>query len=154
MNAETRRLLLSGAILLSLLSLPMTWMTIHDPEVTGGFGGMLPLAGLSLDVTGLNGHVNFLVQTPLWFVVCVIAGASVMEWMHYGGVAKIPRPVVLMVGGAGLVWVGIAILTALGSGKASLGLGSILALAGAVLCLSSVMNPGSQDSDRTSPGAG
>ncbi|GAB5439756.1 MAG: hypothetical protein Fues2KO_01050 [Fuerstiella sp.] len=144
MNLQNRRLLLAGAVVLGLLSLPMTWMTIHNAQISGG---MFSMPGMSLDVTGLNGHVTLLVKTPLWFVVSVIVAAAVAQWMHFTGTITVPRPLAAVLSIAGLGWVGLAIVISLASSQASLGLGALIALAAAVMTLISVIKWGDSTND-------
>ncbi len=126
---------LSAAIVCGLLSVPLTWMTIRNPELPGGFGGMFPAAfsGMSIDVTGLNGSITVLFKTPIWFVMCVAIAASALQLLSQSGTFAIPRIAQWSIAVLALIWVGVAILTGLASSKATLGIGALLGLASAVI---------------------
>jgi hypothetical protein len=144
------------AIVCGLLSLPMTWMTVTGATMQGPFGQSLgsPFGGMTINVTGINGSLTFLVKTPIWFIVGVAIAANALQLMRNTKVFAVP-PVaewVTAIGGVG--WVVIAILSAVGSAKATLGIGAILGLVcagGALLCLVIKSPPVEQSSD---PGSG
>ena len=83
MKQQHKNSLLALAIFCGLLSLPMTWLTIRDAQIQSGFGEMFNSAfgGITIDVTGLNGHLTFLVKTPIWFIVLLAIAASSLQLM-------------------------------------------------------------------------
>lgn len=87
MDTKQQNTLLVGAVLAGLLSLPMTWLTIHNvqPSFGNGLGGLFSseFPRMSLDVNGLNGHLTLLIKSPIWFVVAIAIGASVLQLMKH-----------------------------------------------------------------------
>jgi len=47
--------------------------------------------GMTIDVTGLNGHVTFLFKTPIWFIVCVAIAANALQLMGNSKTFAIPK---------------------------------------------------------------
>lgn len=135
MTQPQKNTALALAIVAGLISLPLTWMTIHGATIEGGLGDMFHSAfgGLSIDVTGLNGHVTLLFKTPIWFIVGVAIAASALQLMHNSRMFAIPRFAEWLTSIVAVAWVALAIMVALLSGKASLGIGSLLGLASAVI---------------------
>lgn len=123
------------AMIAGLISLPMTWMTIQQVEWQGGFGPAFipPFGGMKFDVTGLNGSVTFLVKTPIWFIVGVAISASLLQLMQESQTFAVPKFAIWMTPLLAVGWVLIVITLALFSGKATLGLGSLLGLFAAVV---------------------
>ena len=121
----------------------MTWMTIHGAQIQGGFGDMFnsTFGGMTIAVTGLNGHLTFLVKTPIWFIVLVAIAASVLQLMRGSKTFAIPRAAEWGVASLAVGWIGIAIVIALFSGKASLGIGALLGLTSAVVPLAMLLAP-------------
>lgn len=151
MKQPHKNSLLALAIVSGLLSLPTTWMTIHGAQFQGGFGNMRdpafgemfnPVFGqMKIDVTGLNGHFTFLVETPIWFITLVAIAASIVQLMRGSKIFAIPAAVEWSIACVAVGWVGLAIITALFSGKASLGIGSILGLFSAATPLAVLFVP-------------
>ena len=142
---DKKSVFLIGAVLAALLSLPMTWMTLRGAQLQGGPGMMFNSAfgGLTIDVTGLNGYVTFLVKTPIWFIVCVSAAASTLQLLRRQKKVDIPAGLEWGTAVLAVIWVGIAVCVALFSGQASLGLGAILGVISAgvpLACLISSLN--------------
>ena len=151
MTQSQKNTALAIAIVAGLISLPLTWMTIRGATIQGGLGEMFNsmLGGMTIDVTGLNGHVTFLFKTPIWFIVGVAIAASVLQLMHNFEMFAISRIVEWLTSIVAVAWVLIAIIIALFSGQASLGIGSLLGLASSVIpvvCLA-IPTPRKQESD-------
>ncbi len=93
MNQQTKNTMLVVAILAGLLSLPTTWMTIRNAQFQGGMGEMFNTAfnNMTIDVTGLNGHVTFLVKTPIWLIVVLAIAASAMQLMQASQAFAVPQ---------------------------------------------------------------
>src|SRR5262245_37985838 len=132
MNEKQKNTLLAAGIVSGVVSLPMTWMTIHNAEMQmgGGLGNLFNSAfpGMTFDLTALNGHVTMLVKTPLWFVVGVAIAANVMQLMRSSAMFAISRTALWIVAIVAALWITIPILLALSSGKATLGIGWLLGL--------------------------
>lgn len=143
MKQQHKNSLLALAIGCGLLSLPMTWMTIRGAQIQGGFGELFNSAfgGMTIDVTGLNGHITFLVKTPIWFIVLLAIAASVLQLVKESKMFAIPRAGAWGVACLAVVWVGIAIVMALSSGKASLGIGALLGLTSAAIPMAMLLVP-------------
>ncbi|GIX01047.1 MAG: hypothetical protein KatS3mg111_4379 [Pirellulaceae bacterium] len=121
-------------IVAAVLSLPLTWMTIQNAQIQGGFGNMFnSLGGMTINVTGLNGHLTFLIKTPIWFIVCVAISANVLQLMASSQSFAIPKVAQWATAIVATLWVGLAVLIAIGSGKATLGIGALLGFASAVI---------------------
>jgi hypothetical protein len=143
--------LLALAIVAGLLSLPMTWMTIRGAQILGGFGEMFNFAfdGMTIDVTGLNGHLTFLVKTPIWFIILVAIAASVVQLMRGSKTFAIPSAVEWGIACVAVAWVGLALVIALFSGKASLGIGALLGLFAAATPFAMLCLPSAAADDRS-----
>lgn len=147
MKQASKNTLLVVAIVAGLFSIPMTWMKLYNAQIQGGFGGGSfndLFAGMSINVTGLNGHVTALVETPIWFIVMVAIGASVLQLMSQSKNFAIPPTVEWGTAILAVIWVGIAIVSAIFSNEASLGIGALLGLACAATPLAMLMCPTEQ----------
>ncbi len=153
MNAKQKNSLLVAAIVSGLLSLPMTWLTIRNAQVSGGFGDLFaPFGGMSINVTALSGSITLLVKVPIWFVVCVSIAASAVQLMRGSDAFAIPKFVEWGLAVLGVVWTTIPLLLALGGGNATLAMGWILGLFCAVVPLLCLIVP-TQPGPASRPGA-
>jgi len=143
--------LLALAIVAGLLSLPMTWMTIRGAQIQGGFGEMFnsALGGMTFDVTGLNGHLTFLVKTPIWFIILVAIAASVVQLMRGSKTFAIPSAVEWGLACVAVAWVGFAFVVPLFSDQASFGMGALLGLFAAATPLAMLCLPTAEVEDRS-----
>jgi len=141
MDAKQERNALVAAIIAGVLSLPTTWITIHNAQPIfnfgspmNGFGGMFhsPFGGMNFDLTAFNGSVTFLIKTPLWFVVLVAISASVLQLMRRSNSFAIPPFALWSTALVGVIWTALPIGGIVLSGKASPGVGWLLGLASAV----------------------
>ncbi|WP_339748157.1 hypothetical protein [uncultured Rubinisphaera sp.] len=134
MTQPQKNTALAAAIVAALLSLPLTWMTIQNAEIQGGFGNMFNyLGGMTINVTGLNGNVTFLFKTPIWFIVCIAIGASVLQLMAGSKSFAIPRFAQWATAIIATTWIGLAVIIAISSDKATLGIGALLGLLSAII---------------------
>jgi hypothetical protein len=140
MTQQQKNTVLAFGIVAGLISLPMTWLTLRGATLEGGFGGFFSSSfpQVTIDVTAFNGSVTFFIKTPIWFVVGVAITANVLQLMHDSRKFAIPRPAEWLTAIFAVAWVCVAILTAMFSDKATLGIGALLGLSSAVapvLCL-------------------
>ena len=126
---------LVGAIVLAVVSLPLTWMSIQNAQLQGEFGALFGKAfrGISLDVTGLNGNITFLVETPIWFIICVVILASVLQLMNGSKTFAIPILAEWITAALAIGWTGLAVILGSISDEATLGMGAILGFFSAVI---------------------
>jgi len=126
-------------------------MTIRGAQFQSDNGGMLDSAfgGMTISVTGLNGHVTFLVKTPIWFISFVVISASVVQLMRGSKTFDIPTAVEWGVAVVAVAWVGIALVIALMSGQASFGIGALLGLFSAATPLAMLILPSATADDRS-----
>lgn len=150
MDIRQKNTLLVTAILAGLMSLPLTWMTIHNAQFQfGGMNGLNQMFGnelpaMSFDVTGLNGHVTMLIKAPLWFVVCVAIGAGVLQLIQHSRMFAVPMFAARGAAVIGLVWTMVPIVPAMLTGKGTPGIGWLLAMycaAVPVVCLAVPSHP-------------
>jgi hypothetical protein len=158
MDAKQRNTALVAAIIAGVLSLPMTWMTIHNAQATlnGPFPGGAAIFGsmfgpMTLDVSGLNGSVTLLVKAPLWFVICVAISSSVMQLMANSKAFAIPPIAAWGTAVLGVVWMSVPIALALFTGRITPGIGWLLGLLCAITPLACLMMTQSA-SQNTIPG--
>jgi hypothetical protein len=158
MNTRQRNTALVAAIAAGLASLPLTWMTIQNVSFQGGLGYSFNFlfGSMNLDVTALNGHVTLLVKTPLWFVVCIAIGASVVQLMKNSRSFEIPNMVEWIVAIVANIWTIVPMGMVVLSGKAGLGIGALLGLSCALtplVCLVMTDNkrPGDEQHYRDEP---
>lgn len=140
MTQPQKNTLRAIAIVAGLLSLPLTWMTLTGATMRGPFGESMgaPFGGMTINVTGLNGSLTFLVKTPIWFVIGLAIAANALQLMRNTKVFAVPPVAEWVSAVVALVWVSMAILIALGSEKAGLGIGALVGLVCAaipVVCL-------------------
>ena len=139
MDTKQKNTLLVGAILAGVLSLPMTWMTIQNaqPSFGNGLGGLLAsqLPSMSIDVTGLNGHITLLIKSPIWFVVAIVIGASALQLMKHSTAFAVPPLGEWISALVGVIWTAVPIIPIALTGKATLGIGWVLAFVSAVIPL-------------------
>lgn len=109
MTIPQQNSLLVAAIAAGLLSLPMPWFKTTLLSFSIQIGpGQTPAQRPHFNpplVTGLTGNVEFLLTTPLWFVVALSIAACIMQFMVRSSVFEIPRWVIwltplLGIGGA------------------------------------------------------
>jgi hypothetical protein len=151
MKQQHKNSLLALAIISGLLSLPTTWMTIHGAQFQGGFAEMLNpvVGGMTVPVTGLNGHFTFLVKAPIWFITLVAIAASIVQLMRGSKTFAVPAAVEWGIACVAVGWVGLALVVALSSGKASLGIGAFLGLFSAATPLAMLLLPSAATNDRS-----
>ena len=136
MTQPQKNTALAAAIVAALLSLPLTWMTIQNAQIQGGFDNMFnSFGGMTINVTGLNGHLTFLFKTPIWLVVCVAILANVLQLMAGSKSFAIPGFAQLGTAIIATLWVGLAIIIAISSSDATLGIGALLGLLSTVIPL-------------------
>lgn len=132
MKQESKNTFLATAVVAGLLSLPMTWMTLHNQTI---FGGLIDGRGVNFNATAFNGHLTFLVKTPLWFVVSVAVAASVLQFMHSSKSFSMPAALQWGIAGIAVFWMGLASWSAIASDQATPGIGLFLGLYCAVIPL-------------------
>ena len=89
-------------------------------------------------MTGLNGKLTLLVETPLWFVVGVAVVAGVLQLMRYSQMFAIPKFAEWATAIVGAAWTGIPMIMMLFSGQVTVGIGwplGMLCAAVPLLCL-------------------
>lgn len=126
------------AVIAGVISIPLTWMTIYGGRLTAGPGSQISIPIEKMYVTGVNGSITVIFQTPIWFIVGIAVAANVLQLMRNSRQFAIPRFAEWLAALFGVVWIGAGISLALFSDKVSLGIGSLLGLfcAGvALLCL-------------------
>lgn len=135
MTQPQKNTALAFAIVAALLSLPLTWMTIHNAQLQVAFGQMFDssFGGLTINITGFNGHVTLLFKTPIWFIACVAIAANGLQLMHPSKLFAIPRLAIWGAAIYALVAIGLTVVIGMASGKATLGIGSLLGLISAVI---------------------
>lgn len=145
-------------IVAGLASLPVTWMTLHNAQMEGGLGEMFNSAfggGITLNVTALNGHVTFLVETPIWLVVGVAITANVLQLMRSSKMFAVSLAFAWLTAIVAVAGIGFIVVSALVSGKATLGVGALLGVVSAMVplfCLA-IRSSGEQISVSNSPNA-
>ncbi len=162
MTQPQKNTALAFAIVAALISLPLTWMTIRaTPQIQGGLGDLGELFGamlgeMTVNVTGLSGHLTFPFKTPIWLIVAVAIAANVLQLMRNSKVFAIPRFAEWVAALVAIAWIGLAVTLALFSGKATIGVGSLLGLASAVIPILCLAIPSSKkpESDSDSDGSG
>ena len=133
MNKNNAVLTGNGAILLLLISLPLTWMTIRNAGMQLPSNMSFPsFPGITFKVTGLNGTITFLAQVPIWLIVMVGVIGVALALMNHLGLASVARAVPLLLVFFSAIYIVIAIVVALGSGNASPGIGAFVATLGIV----------------------
>lgn len=142
MNQKQKTTLLVAGIVSGLLSLPMTWLTIPNAQLqfNGGFGEAFNSAfpGIPFNITGLNGNLTLLVNTPLWFVIGITIAANVVQLLQSLGIFSISKIVLRITAILAATWITIPMIIAVTSGKVVPGIGLVLGMlsaAAALICL-------------------
>lgn len=126
------------AVIAGLTSIPLTWMTIYGGRFIAGQGSQISIPIEKMYVTGVNGSITVLFQTPIWFIVGIAIAANMLQLIHSYRQFAVPRFAEWLAALFGVVWIGAGISLTLFSDKITLGIGSLLGLfcAGvALLCL-------------------
>ena len=147
MKPATQNGLLIAAIVAGILSLPSTWMTIRNANIriTPNFGGQLitpdadfanliipSVTNTSFDVTGFNGHVTLLAKFPIWLIVGIAIAGCLFQIAGKFDAFAFPRMLLWLIAISALVLTVLPLVVALGSGRASPGIGWFFGLACAV----------------------
>jgi hypothetical protein len=138
------------SIFAGLLSLPLTWMTI----VSGvNFNPVLspPFSAMTLDITGLNGHVTFLFQAPLWFIACIAILANVLQFLHHTKTFAVNRTAEWLTAVIAAAWIGLALIVGLADG-ATPGIGALMALISVVIPIVCLVVPSKSEETKTEGG--
>ena len=143
MTQPQKNTALVGAIAAAVLSLPLTWMTISGAQFEGPFGDLFGqhFGTITLDATGLNGYVTVGVKAPIWFIMGVAIAASVLQLMSDSKVFAIPKFAEWLAAVVAVAWTGVAIVVALFSGQATLGIGAVLGFLAAATPLACLLAP-------------
>lgn len=138
MNTKQRNTFLASAIAAGLFSLPATWMQFRNFETRVGAIGerrKAVLHGASHDVTGLDGDVSFLFPVPIWVVVCVAIGASLLHFMRESDHFAVSRWAIWATGSFAIVWMVIPLAVSLSPDHTILGIGTLLGIYSAIVPL-------------------
>ena len=137
MNKNNAILMGVGAILALVISLPLEWMTIHNAPMQfnggpQGLGNMIApsLTTMTVKVTGINGHITFLVKLPIWLIVVVGMIGVLLAVLNCLRVASIPRIAVLIPLSLSTLYVVITLVITIGIEEATVGIGIFIALIG------------------------
>lgn len=134
MTQPQKNTALATAIVAALLSLPLTWMSIQNVQFHGSLDSLFnSFGGMTINVTGLDGSVTFLVKAPIWFIVCIAICANVLQLMAGSKSFAIPRFAEWATAIIATTWIGLTVIIAMFSGKATLGIGALLGLLSAVI---------------------
>lgn len=139
MTQSRNTILLLAAVVISIVSLPVNWMTLH---IAKSAVGEFTMTFGSFSTSALRGQVSiFFVTIPLWLVAIVPAAAALSQLFS----KSIPLQLVLTL--IGITWMFAALGIALSTGQVTLRFGSLMGITAAVLpcyCLASkliVSNP-------------
>lgn len=140
MNKHNSIILGIGALLALLVSLPLEWMTIYNVKMqfNGGMQGFdqmmpSPFGPMTASVTGLNGHVTFLLKMPIWLIVIfglLGIGLALLKNFGYGNFKNYIPLIPLSLS---TVYVLLALLVTVTSSDANPQIGLFLALVGLVM---------------------
>ena len=129
-----------GSLLALVLSLPLEWMTIHNAEMqfTGGFQGFGEMMSssfgrMTLTVTGINGHITFLVKLPIWLIIVIGLIGVLLALLNCLRAASLPKLVPLIPLSLSTLYVVVALVITIGSSQATVGVGIFVALLGLLL---------------------
>jgi hypothetical protein len=141
-NTQERNNIVLGclvAVAVLLLAIPVQWFTITNSslQVNGPKEVAALLAhdypGVTFNVTGVNGNISFLVQLPIWLLLCISSFGIIVLALNILGFIAVPRLVPTLC----LVIPGIYYLIPffnLGS-RVSIGAGPVMALLATILGL-------------------
>ena len=149
MSEQNNNRVILGAVAAGLLalSLPLTWLTIHNAQIKiegtpfgsgGPFGNGGPTVqmpnfpGMQLAVTGTNGSLSVGTSVPIWLLVTVAIGVTVIAVLNELQIASVPAAVLLIPLGVVGVFFGAGLVLSL-SGEATPGIGLFLAVSGLVV---------------------
>lgn len=136
-SKNNRIVALVAAFILMLCALPTEWMVISNASVTsGGFPGGFPnFAGMSLSVTGLNGHISLGVKMPIWLIVVIGIVGLILAFLNTARITELPNGALIIPLGISLLFVMFGIGVGVFSNDASLSIGGFLALSGLAIGL-------------------
>jgi hypothetical protein len=140
MNKNNSIIMGIGALLALVLSLPLEWMTIHNAKMQfsgglQGFGEMMSssFGTMTLEVTGINGHITFLIKLPIWLIVVIGLIGVILALLNCLRATSLPKLVPLVPLSLSALYVVVALFITIGSSEATLGVGIFVALVGLVL---------------------
>jgi hypothetical protein len=121
------------ALAVFLCAIPVKWFTITNPTLEGLAGIMAQaFRGMSFNLNGLNGTINFLVSVPIWLLLGISAFSIIVIVLNTLEVTALPR----IVPALGLIIPGIYyVIPFFGGADCSIGPGPIMALLATVLGL-------------------
>ena len=140
-TANNRVVFFAIAAGLLAFSLPLTWVTIRDAQITfngspfGESGPQLSLpsmGGMTFSANGFNGSMGLGVQLPIWLLVATAATAAAIGALNELRITSIPAAALLAAHVVVGVFFAVELVTTLGD-KASLGSGFVMGVAGLAL---------------------
>ncbi len=119
------------------VSLPMPWMSVSGAQIDGSLGELATatLGDITVNANAFNGHITFLVKTPIWFIVAVAIAASVLQLMENSPAFSIPPLAQWLTATAGVVWIGLVVVLPVFAENAALGIGALVGMVAAVIPL-------------------
>ena len=143
MKTATQNGLLAAAIVAGLLSLPTVWMTLSNTSIqfTPNVGGQIltrntdfsnviipNVMNTRFEVTGLNGHIRFLVKVPIWLVVVLGMVSCLFLILNNLPMLSFPRGLLWCICVVSFVYTTLPVLIGLTSGRVAPGIGWFLGL--------------------------
>ncbi len=131
MNTKQRNTFLASAIASGLFSLPATWMHFRNFESRVGAIGeqrSTVLRGVSHSVTGVDGDVSFLFTVPIWVVVCIAIGASLLHFMRESDRFAVSMWAIWATGSFAIAWMVVPLAVSLTPDHTILGIGTLLGI--------------------------
>ena len=141
-KAENNRIVaLVIATLLMLFSLPAEWMAISNATITSGAfpGGFPNFGGMTLSVTGMNGHITLGINLPIWLIICIGIVGVILSLLNISKTIELPKVALMIPLGLSFLFVVFGIGVGLSSSNASLGIGGFLALSGLAIGLWNIL---------------
>ncbi len=122
------------AIIVGLISLPLTWLTIQGAKLEGPLDEFFN-QGMVLNITGINGYITVLFQTPIWLIVGLAIIASLLQLMSNSRLFAVPPVAKWFTAIAAVMWISFAIILPLFSDQTTSEIGSLIGFISAVVPL-------------------
>ena len=167
MTRPQKNTLLGCGIAAALLSIPLPWMTISQPQGSFFNGDGSPMTAgdplfeamsemtpsMTVDVTGLSGYVTLLFKVPLWLVALTAAAACGVPLLANTAAFAVPRWLPWAFAVPAGVWVGASLLLGLTSGRTIPGVGVLLAAAAVASAVVNLLLPTADSGGNATPPA-
>lgn len=133
---DNKQLMGAGSLVCLLVSLPLTWLTLHNPEVRSslsGFPEILRPTFQTMSMNGIQGNLTFLVTAPIWLVVLLAMAGVLLHMTSAARVTRVPTGICVTMLVVPTLFLGIPLMQVPWSDRVDMEIGSFVAFFGLAL---------------------